>query len=143
MKHNRRYLFMATAALTAFILTGATSVKANANDSQATEVTTQQTVSVASQGDSSVDTTGTGDSQSSASLSSDTNNAGAKESSSTSDTNSSIKTEENNQANQSTAEDTNVSMSTAAVLQLPLLLKINLLPMRMARSHTMMQMVKK
>lgn len=40
MKHNRRYLFMATAALTAFILTGATSVKANANDSQATEVTT-------------------------------------------------------------------------------------------------------
>lgn len=114
MKHNRRYLFMATAALTAFILTGATSVKANANDSQATEVTTQQTVSVASQGDSSVDTTGTGDSQSSASLSSDTNNAGAKESSSTSDTNSSIKTEENNQANQSTAEDTNVSMSTAA-----------------------------
>ncbi len=31
MKHNRRYLFMATAALTAFILTGATSVKANAN----------------------------------------------------------------------------------------------------------------
>ena len=105
MKHNRRYLFMATAALTAFILTGATSVKANANDSQATEVTTQQTVSVASQGDSSVDTTGTGDSQSSARLSSDTNNAGAKESSSTSDTNSSIKTEENNQANQSTAED--------------------------------------
>lgn len=62
MKHNRRYLFMATAALTAFILTGATSVKANANDSQAIEVTTQQTVSVASQGDSSVDTTGTGDS---------------------------------------------------------------------------------
>lgn len=114
MKHNRRYLFMATAALTAFILTGTTSVNANADDSQATEVTTQQTVSVASQGDSSVDTTVTGDSQSSASLSSDTNNAGAKESCSTSDTNSSIKTEENSQANQSTAENTNVSMSTAA-----------------------------
>ncbi|MFR0621992.1 C39 family peptidase [Limosilactobacillus mucosae] len=113
MKHNRRYLFMATAALTAFILTGTTSIKANADDSQATEITTQQTVSVADQGGSSVDGAVTSDSQSNASLSVDTNNADIKESNSTSDNGSSIKTEES-QTNQSTAEDTNVSMGTAA-----------------------------
>lgn len=114
MEHNRRCLFMATVALTAFILTGMASINANADDSQATAVMTQQTVSIASQGDSSVDTTVTGNSQSSTSLSSDTNSTDAKESYSTNDSNSSIKTEENSQANQSTAENTNVSMSTAA-----------------------------
>ena len=39
MKYNRRYLFMATAALTAFILTGTTSIKAHADDNQAVIVT--------------------------------------------------------------------------------------------------------
>lgn len=49
MKRNRRYLFMATVALTALALTGTTSIKAHADDNQTVIITQQQMASVGSQ----------------------------------------------------------------------------------------------
>lgn len=108
MKYNRRYLFMATAALTAFILTGTTSIKAHADDNQAVIVTQQQTASTGSQKDTSVDTIVTNDSQSNSDLSSATNSDG----NSNSVDSSSLIVNENN--SQSAVEDTNVNTTTAA-----------------------------
>lgn len=107
MKYNRRYLFMATAALTAFILTGTTSIKAHADDNQAVIVTQQQTASTGSQKDTSVDTIVTNDSQSNSDLSSATNSDG---NSNSADSSSSIVNENNSQ---SAVEDTNVNTTTA------------------------------